>query len=271
MIKALEVVKTGMGMPAFVGDTSYIEYLLGQGVPLQDARNYALAGCLDVNIPGKSRINAFGMFNAPLVFEIFMNNGVEPRTGSQLGPRTGDFERFETFDDFMKGFKDHLAHFMALAAEEHNILLQAQTELFPDAVHSSLMVDAIRVGKDALDRVLPFENGSALNVVGLINVADSMAAVKKLVFDEKKVTKKELKAALAANWQGNGYDKIRRMCLAAPKYGNGDPYVDSIAAGLYQFWADTAVTFPLPGGNNKTYGHLHHGPCARRGSHPRDS
>jgi len=255
MLKALEVVKTGMGMPAFIGDRSYIGYLVSQGVSLQDARNYALAGCLDVNIPGKSRINAFGMFNAALVFEVFMNNGVEPRTGRQLGPKTGDFERFETFDDFMKAFKVHLAYFMGLAAEEHNILLQAQRELYPDAVHSSLMVDAIKVGRDALDRVLPFENGSALNVVGLINVADSMAAVKKLVFDEKKVTKRELKAALAANWQGNGYGEIRKMCLAAPKYGNGDPYVDSIAAELYQFWADTAVTFPSAwGGTTKPTG-----------------
>ena len=106
MLKALEVVKTGMGMPAFIGDRSYIGYLAGEGVSLQDARDYALAGCLDVNIPGKSRINAFGMFNVPLVFEIVMNNGVEPRTGRQLGPKTGDFESFKTFDDFMKAFKN---------------------------------------------------------------------------------------------------------------------------------------------------------------------
>lgn len=255
MLKALEVVKTGIGMPAFVGDKSYIEYLVNQGLPLRDARDYALAGCLDVNIPGKSRINAFGMFIVPLVFEITMNNGIEPRTGRQLGPRTGDFESFETFDDFMKAFKEQLAYFMSLAAEEHNILLRAQTELFPDPVHSSLMTDAMKEGKDALDRTLPFENGSALNLVGMINVADSMAAVKKLVFDEKKVTKKELKAALAANWQGDGYAEMRKMCLAAPKYGNGDYYVDSIAKELYQLWADTAVTFPTAwGGTMKPTG-----------------
>lgn len=255
MLKALEVVKTGIGMPAFVGDKSYIEYLVSHGVPLREARDYALAGCLDVNIPGKSRINAFGMFIAPLVFEVTMNNGVEPRTGRQLGPKSGDFENFETFDDFMGAFKEQLGYFMGLAAEEHNILLQAQSELFPDAVHSALMVDAIEVGRDALDRTLPFENGSALNVVGMINVADSMAAVKKLVFDEKKISKRQLKAALQANWQGDGYEEIRKMCLAAPKYGNGDRYVDSIAAELYQFWADTSVTFPtIWGGTTKPTG-----------------
>jgi pyruvate formate-lyase/glycerol dehydratase family glycyl radical enzyme len=255
MLKALEVVRTGIGMPAFVGDKSYIEYLVGQGVPLLDARNYALAGCLDVNIPGKSRIHAFGMFIVPRVFEIAVNNGIDPRTGTQLGLQTGEFESFETFDDFMKAFKEQLAYFMGLAAEEHNILLMAQTELFPDPVHSALMVDAIKVGRDALDRTMPFENGSALNLVGMINVADSMAAVKKLVFEEKQITKKELKAALDANWRGNGYEEIRKTCLAAPKYGNGDPYVDSIAKELYQFWADTAVTFPTAwGGTNKPTG-----------------
>jgi len=255
MLKALEVVKTGIGMPAFVGDKSYIEYLVSHGVPLRDARDYALAGCLDVNLAGKSRINAIGMFIVPLVFEITMNNGVEPRTGRQLGPRTGDFESFETFDDFMKAFKEQLAYFMGLAAEEHNILLRAQTELFPDAFHSALMVDAIKEGKDALDRTMPFENGSMLNPVGMINVADSMAAVKRLVFDEKKVAKKELKAALEANWQGNGYTEMRKLFLAAPKYGNGDYYVDSIAKELYQCWVDTAVTFATAwGGTMKPAG-----------------
>jgi pyruvate formate-lyase/glycerol dehydratase family glycyl radical enzyme len=255
MLKAIEVVKTGIGMPAFIGDKSYIGYLLGQGVQVEDARNYALAGCLDVNIPGKSRIHAFGMFIVPRVFEITMNNGFDPRLGIQLGPKTGEFESFKTFDDFMNAFKEQLKYFMGLTVEEHNILLMAQTDLFPDAVHSALMVDAIKVGRDAMDRTLPFENGSALNLVGMVNVADSLAAVKKLVFDEKKVTQKELKAALDANWQGNGYEGIRKMCLEAPKYGNGDAYVDNIAKELYQYWADTTVTFPTAwGGTTKPTG-----------------
>lgn len=255
LIKALEVVKTGTGMPAFVGDKSYIQYLVSHGVPLEDARDYALAGCLDVNLTGKSRINAIGMFIVPLVFEITMNNGIEPRTGKQLGPKTGEFDSFETFEDLMKAFREQLAYFMGLAAEEHNIYLRAQTELFPDAFHSILMHDAIKVGRDVLDRTMPFENGSMLNPVGMINVADSMAAVKKLVFDTKKVTKKELKAALNANWQGNNYQDIRKLCLAAPKYGNGDSYVDSIARELYRYWCDIAVTFPTVwGGTMKPAG-----------------
>jgi formate C-acetyltransferase len=152
----------------------------------------------------------------------------------------------------MSAFKVQLAHFMGLAAEEHNILLQAHARLFPDAVHSALMDDAVKVGRDALDRVMHFENGSVLNLVGMINVADSMAAVKKLVFDEKKISLQDLKAALDANWEGESNSRIRKMCLGVPKYGNGDIYVDAIAAELFQFWADTAASFPTAwGGTTK--------------------
>jgi formate C-acetyltransferase len=255
MQKALEVVKLGLGLPAFIGDKSYIEYLTSNGVQLKDARDYALSGCLDVNIAGKSRTSAIGMFIVPRVLEIFINNGFDPYLDMQLGPQTGRFEEFNSFEAFMSAFKKQLKHFMGLAAEEHNILLQAHARLFPDAVHSALMDDAIKVGRDALDRVMPFENGSVLNLVGMINVADSMAAVKKLVFDEKKISLQELKAALDANWEGESNARIRKMCLEAPKYGNGDIYVDEIAAELFQFWADTAATFPTSwGGTTKPTG-----------------
>lgn len=241
MIRALEVVKMGLGMPAFVGDRSYIDYLTGEGVPLREARDYALGGCLDAMLPGKSRTSAIGMFVVPLVLELAINNGVLPRTGRQLGPKTGEFESFASFDDFMRAFKEQLAHFMALTSEEHNILLCAQSEMFPDAMHSTLMDDAIGVARDVLDRTLPFENGSVLNPVGMVNVADSMAALKMLVFEQEKISRATIKEALAANWQG--FETIRELCLAAPKFGNGLPYVDSIAADLYRFWADTAHTF----------------------------
>ncbi|MGD9240104.1 MAG: pyruvate formate lyase family protein [Desulfobacterales bacterium] len=252
MQKALEVVKLGLGLPAFIGDKSYIKYLTSNGVPLKDARDYGISGCLDVNLAGKSRTSAIGMFIVPRVLEIFMNNGFDPRLDMQLGPQTGKFEEFNSFEAFMSAFKTQLQHFMGLAAEEHNILLQAHARLFPDAVHSALMDDAVKVGRDALDRVMPFENGSVLNLVGMINVVDSVAAVKKLVFDEKKISLQELKAALDANWEGESNSRIRKMCLEAPKYGNGDIYVDSIAAELFQFWADTAASFPTAwGGTTK--------------------
>jgi formate C-acetyltransferase len=241
MLKALELVKTGIGMPAFVGDKSCIEFLLSRGVPLKDARDYALAGCLDVNLAGKSRTHV-PVCQIPLIFDFFLHNGIAPRTGRQVGPKTGELESFETFDDFMKAWKEQFAYFISLQTEYHNLWLNVFNDINPNPISSSLMVDAIKVGKNLWDRTLPFENGDAMIAGGMINVADSMAAVKKLVFEEKKVTMKELKAALAANWQGDGYAEMRKMFLAAPKYGNDDDYVDLIARDLYQFFADEVAS-----------------------------
>ncbi|RJX26976.1 MAG: formate C-acetyltransferase [Dethiobacter sp.] len=242
MLKALEVVKTGIGMPAFIGDKSYIEYFIRNGVPLQEARDYIVTGCLDANLPAQSRTASIAMFIVPRVFEITMHNGVDPHTGKQLGPRTGEVEQFTCFDEFMAAFKEQLAYFMRLNAERNNIELCAMKELLPDPVRSSLMSDAIKEGRDVLDRVMPFENGAVMNPVGMINVADSLAAVRKLVFEEKKITMKQLKEALAANWEGE-YVEMRQMCLKAPKYGNDDDYVDLIARELYQYWAEVTGTF----------------------------
>jgi pyruvate formate-lyase/glycerol dehydratase family glycyl radical enzyme len=250
LLKALEVVKTGVGMPAFVSDNSYINYLLGYGVSKERARDYAVAGCLDTSLPGDSRISAYLMIVVPVIFDFFLHNGIEPRTGRQIGPKTGDIERFHTFEAFMDAFKQHLAYFMSTVAEYDNIFMRIKAGQLPYPLESSLMANAFQVGKDMFHREFYFENGAVLNAVGMINVADSLAAVKKLVYDDKKVTMKQLKDALDANWEG--YDDIRQLCLKAPKYGNDDDYVDYIARDLYKFWADTTVTLDSAlGGKHK--------------------
>jgi formate C-acetyltransferase len=250
MLKAIEVVKIGIGMPAFVGDKSYIEFLRNEGISFEIARNYAMSGCLDVALPGNSRIGPYPMFIVPRVLEITMNNGVDPKTGRQLGPKTGDPENFISFDDLMNAFKKQFAYFLGLNAEYNNVFIRANAELFPDPVRTALLADPIKVGRSLLDRTYLFENVAVLNNVGMMNVADSLTAVKKLVFDEKKFTMKELKAALAANWEG--YEEMRKACIAAPKYGNDDDYADSIAVELYQCFAEIAGTFStVLGGTHK--------------------
>lgn len=252
MLKALEVVSTGIGIPAFIGDKAYVEYLLGEGVPLKLARDYTLAGCIDANLTGKSRILADPMFIATKVLEYTLNNGMNPRTRKQLGPQTGAAESFQTFDDFMQALREQFVHFMALTQEHNNIKIKVWSELFPDPVTSSLMDNAIQEGKALFDRSFPYENAAVMNPVGMMNVADGLAAMKKLVYDEKRITLPQLVAALNANWQGEENTRIHQMCLAAPKYGNNDEYVDSIARDLYRFWAEAAVTFDTAtGGKHK--------------------
>jgi formate C-acetyltransferase len=247
MIKALEVVRTGIGMPAFVGDKSYMAYFTRYGTPLEEAREYVLTGCLDANLPGKSRTVAIGMFIVPLVFDIFLHNGIDPATGKLVGIETGNLESFANYDQFAAAFKKQLRYFMEIAAEKDNLELLIERELFPDAFRSSLMEDGITAGKDLLSRTMPFENGAVLNPVGMINVADSLAAIKKLVYEDKKVAMDDLMRALDRDWQG--CESLRKICLEAPKYGNGDGYVDSIAADLYEFWASAANELPTAFGS----------------------
>ncbi len=250
LLKSIEVLQTGIGLPAFVGDNSYISYLCRQGVPLEDARNYALGGCLDASIPGKSRISAFAMFITPMVLDITLNNGVDPKTGRQLGPKTGDSETFQSFDELVNAFKQQLSYFLQLNAEYNNIWMSAHADIFPDPVRTALLDDPVRVGRSLLDRTYPFENGAVLNTVGMVNVVDSLAAVKKLIFEERKYTMRELQAALHANWAG--YEAMRKAFMAAPKYGNDDDYADSLAAELYRYFSEITANFPtIVGGTHK--------------------
>jgi pyruvate-formate lyase len=179
-----------------------------------------------------------------------MNNGVDPKTGRQLGPKTGDPVTFQSFNDLMNAFKKQLAYFLEFNAEYNNIWIRAHAELFPDPVRTALMDDPVKVGRNLLERTYLFENGAVLNTVGVANVVDSLAAVKKLVFEEKKYTMQELQAALTADW--DGCEAMRKAFVAAPKYGNDDDYADPIAAEFYRYFAEITATFPtIVGGTHK--------------------
>jgi len=247
MIKALEVVKTGMGMPAFALDKSFIDYMTSGDIPIEVARNYHLAGCLDPAIPGKASFLGGGFFVVPRVLEIFMNGGVDSRTGLEAGPGKMNVEDYKTFKEFYSAFKNSLSYFMGLW-HEHSALIAYSRKLthYYDAVEileTAMMHDGIKMGKPVSQReaVPPYDFRAIMVPVGTVNVIDSLAAIKKLVFDDKKITMKQLKEALAANWQGN--EEIRKMCLQAPKYGNDDDYVDSIAQDLYRFIIDEEAKY----------------------------
>ena len=241
MVKALEVVKTGVGMPAFVGDKSYIDFLSSKGVPLQVARNYALGGCLDVAVPGLMRIVEANFFVVTKVFEIFMNGGVDPRTGLEVGPFKVDPGKFQTYPEFEDAFKEYLAYFVDLWAETTNLQTTVRSELMKHVVEAALMTGGIEAGKSFFERKMPYQVNSVLLPVGAINVADSLVAIKKLVFEAKKLTMGQLAEAMQANWEG--YEELRGMCLKAPKYGNDDDYADLIAKDLYRFIAETITKY----------------------------
>jgi len=232
MEKALEVVKTGIGMPAFISEDLYIKFLNDQGVEISEAREFAIAGCLDAMLPGRSRNQAFGMLIVPMILELAINNGINPRTGTRQGPETGEFRSFETFEDFYSAFLMQLNHIIGMVVEEHNILIVIQRELYPDVLHSAFFEGALEAGRDALNRKMKFENGSVVNVVGIVNTIDSLFAIKKLVFDDKKVSAEMLLNALNSDWEG--FEDIRKLCLEAPKFGNNIDDIDCLGSRLWR-------------------------------------
>ncbi len=263
LVKALEVVRTGIGMPALALDRSFLDYMTSGGIPLEEARNYHLAGCVDPAIPGKASFLAGLFFVVPKVLEIALNNGTDPRTGLAVGFTDSRIEDCKTFEDFYGTFKRSLRYFIGLW-HEHSFLLNGYSgdiQTYYDAVEildTVLMEDGITMGKPLSKRkpVPPYDFRAMMVPVGAINVADSLAAIKLLVFDRKTLTIKDLKQALAADWEG--YEDIRKMCLQAPKYGNDIDYVDLIARDLYEFLLgeeEQYHTFGRPvGGNIKGIG-----------------
>ena len=239
--RGMEIVRTGLGMPAFISDKSYIKGLMDQGVSQTDARNYALAGCLDLNIPGKSKINALGMFVCPKVLDITMHNGYNYNTDEVVGLRTGEMKDFKTFEEFYEAFKKQLYHFMSLYNEEHNILTKVTQYVQPDVIHSAFADNGIKSGKDMMDRQLPYDNTSMMNPVGMICVVNSMAAVKELIFVQKKYTMEQLYNAIEADWVG--YEDMQADFKAAPKFGNDDDRVDWFAVDLYDTWVKNCYSF----------------------------
>ena len=253
MVRALEVVKTGVGMPALALDNSFIDYMTGGGIPLEEARNYHLAGCVDPAIPGRASFLAGLFFVVPKVLEIFLNDGIDPRTGLEVCPFKPNVEECASFDELYDAFGQFLSYFIDLWHRNGFIPTGPTTDTqgyrdVVDILETALMHNGMEMGRPLMRRrpEPPFDFRAMMVPVGAINVADSLAAIKKLVFDEKKITMKLLKQAMTADW--DGYEDIRKMCLQAPKYGNDIDYVDSIAKELYKFIIDEEEKPPLPGG-----------------------
>ncbi len=239
IVEGLKVVRTGLGMPAFVGDDSYIKFFESHGCSTEDARDYAMTGCLDGNLPALTRTQTAIMFIVAEAYDIFMHNGYCPFSKEDVGIKTGDVVEFKTFEEYQDAFFKQMDYLLQMAAERCNVEMISQKELFPDPFRSSLMNDGIKSGKDMLNRTFDFDNAACLVAVGVINVADSMAAVKDLVFDKKLYSMSQLMEALEADWVG--YERMHKDFLNAPKYGNNHDLPDTIAKNIYHEYAKSVL------------------------------
>lgn len=244
MLKALECVRSGIGLPAFLGDESFINFFVNQSetnrLTIEEARGYVPTGCVDGNIPGVTRTQVATFFVVPQAMDICMHNGFCRYTNEFVGKSFGDVSQMETFDEFKNAIFEETRYLMSMANERINVELIAERELFPDVFRSALMKDGVKEGKDMYSRRFKFENGAVLGAVGGVNTGNSLYAIKKLIYDEKKYTMKQLLKALDADWEG--YEDMRQDFKSQKKYGNNIPEVDELVAEVYKVHADTCLS-----------------------------
>ncbi len=245
LMKAIETNRvTGGGIPAFFNGSSSTETLVAHGFSLEDARNIYISGCAHPHPSASTAKFIVQNPNAHKMFELALNNGVDPKTGKQLGPATGDPRTFHSFDQLMDAFKAQYTYFIDLLAKLGNIYLLTKMETCRVPLHSALMKDCIAKGRDVMNGGLRYNQEIAtFNLRSAQNVANSMMAVKKLVFEQKKITMDELLKALSGNFEGQ--EELRQLLLAQPKWGNDDDEVDSLHAELWAWSAKVAKSSAL--------------------------
>jgi formate C-acetyltransferase len=236
LMKACEVICLGFGMPSVFNDDEKVQALLHKGKTLEDARLGGINGCVELVAPGKDNMASSGYLSMPKCLELALNNGTNPLTGTQLGPRTGDPHDFTSFDQLMEAFRQQLAHAIELKTVYDGIARQTYAEFCPVPFTSLLISDCLEKGRDYHD------GGARYNLplicgVGTGTMADSLAAIKKLVYDDGKMSLEELVTVLQADFAG--YERLRQMLLnRAPKWGNGDGYVDTLAHDVVEVFCD---------------------------------
>ena len=252
MLKALECVKSGIGMPAFVSDQSYINFFTAQRetnrLTVEEARDWCCTGCVDGNVPAITRTQVVVFFIIPQAMDIAMHNGFCRYTNEMVGKPLGDVTGMTDFETFKAAVYDEIRYLMSMGNERINVEMIAEKELFPDVFRSALMKDGVKEGKDMFSRRFKFENGSCMGAVGGVNAGNALYAIKKLVFDEKKYTMAQLLEALDADWVG--HEDMQKDFKAVPKYGNAIKEVDDLVAEVYQLYADTCMSLPSAYGDS---------------------
>lgn len=240
--EAIRVVAKGSGMPQFFNDRAVIPALEALGVSERDARNYAIVGCVELTTQGNNLgWSDAAMFNMNKVLELTLNGGRCLLTGRQLAPDYGDLSTYDTFEDLEAAFRHHLDDFMDRMMAACEVVERAHQELLPSPFLSSVIRDCMERGVDVTAGGAHY-NFSGIQMIQVANLADSLEAVKKLVYDEKRISRQELLDALRADFVG--YDRLRAMLLnRAPKYGNDEDAVDSLGVKWAEYFKRRLGTF----------------------------
>ncbi len=216
LLKAAELTRTGIGLPAYYNDEVIIPALMSRGLSLEDARDYNIIGCVEPQKAGKTEgWHDAAFFNMCRVLELVFSNGMD--RGEQIGIQTGDVTKMQTFEEFFEAYQKQMNYMISLLVNADNAIDVAHKERCPLPYESCMVDDCIQRGKTLQ------EGGAVYNFTGpqgfgIANVADSMMVVKKLIFEEKRLSMAELKEALEANFgQGISNEQAQEITTSVVK------------------------------------------------------
>lgn len=242
----IEVMKLGFGMPALNNDEIIIPSFINWGVKEEDAYNYSAIGCVETAVPGKWGYRCTGMsyINFPRVLLCAMNDGVDLTTGKRFTKGYGYFKDMKSYEELLSAWDKTVREMTRYSVIVENAIDKASERDVPDILCSALTDDCIGRGKTIKEGGAVYDFISGLQV-GIANMADSLAAIKKLVFEEKKITPIQLWNAILDDFQSDENKKIQAMLIdEVPKYGNDIDYVDNLVVEAYDSYLDEIKKYP---------------------------
>ncbi len=248
---AKTVIRHGGGLPGFFNDEVAIQMLMHSGVSLDDARDWAIDGCSEPIVPGKHNTITSGTchFNLLKILELTLNKGTNTRTGLALCPGEKSFEEISSYEDLVKAYRRQVDFYVGIAPILDTVTSRAHRELTPCPFLSGLLDYRIEIGKDVEDGGGPNYNGTLMVGHAAVNVGNSLYAMKKVVYEDKRITPIELKNVLASNFADREGQRVRKILVECPKYGNDIDEVDfTVRDSLNWFLKSFSRFTPVRGG-----------------------
>ena len=244
--ECVEVMRLGFGMPALNNDEIIIPSFMDWQVKEEDAYNYSAIGCVETAVPGKWGYRCTGMsyINFPRMLLCTMNNGVDLTSNKRFTKGYGYFTEMESYEELLKAWDKTIREITRYSVIVENVIDKASERDVPDILCSALTDDCIARGKTIKEGGAVYDFISGLQV-GIANMADCLAAIKKLVYEEKKITRQELWDAILDDFSSPENKKIQEMLIReAPKYGNDDDYVDQLIVEAYDSYIEEIEKYP---------------------------
>ena len=244
---AAKLIRTGCGMPSMFNDDTAVRGLEALGIPHADALDYCSFGCVETGVPGKYGHRATGMtyVNWGKILELLVNNGMDPASGIQMvsvSGRKGSEVDYPAYQDVWNGWRKLLKYYSDLAVECDGICDRSLARYDYDPLASCLISDCMERGRTLKNGGCRYDVISQSNI-GPAVVGNSLEVIRRLIYEEKKITWRQLKAALASDWSGTEGEQLRRLVLQQPKFGNDEDGVDEIVRAVFDSYLELLPSY----------------------------